>query len=515
MQRPRLARVQGSDRRRRRPIIGTRHLKATRVTEAHKGPAADKHDEQAETKLPPNPIAMFIEATRFRLSDLAARSHRRVVTHGRDNEPRGGAEGQEVLAGLQPWAFGSLLAGLGWTGSLVSLAGFSSWMPNCIPKCDRALTARPCASRWGSSPVTITGSTLYRFAGKGINLFDLEPYIDAIDPGRYALVILDVGGCSSPWHFRERQRAGDAALQQDRRLHFYLARGWVNVHHASKGDQSGKSATDVGSGAGSQSRAADTHLIIRPHQEENVAVVEAVVRSWPPVDRFCVRWEYPAWQLDPEADPRRLWVAPSARERAKKTRDAHLEEDRQTIVDAMLKIAEPQTMTFIRDLSVGNPRFGIAWASLISDKTIVSAGIIRKGQQPALRRFHSRTGENEPMTQRDSNGITQRDKTCPVAVASGRERPRKGLLLPIRPDAKNTVKRITSGYASSKAEPERFHLVLQVLPDQGGLAALRLREHAKVSLAGLSAEVRRMPRTCPPDAAGRMWTPPAATGNER
>ncbi|MGI6417616.1 MAG: hypothetical protein ACOX1P_18335 [Thermoguttaceae bacterium] len=43
----------------------------------------------------------------------------------------------------------------------------------------------------------------------------------------------------------------------------YAARlntAWVNVHHASKGDQSGKGTTDVGSGAGAQSRAADTHL---------------------------------------------------------------------------------------------------------------------------------------------------------------------------------------------------------------------------------------------------------------
>jgi hypothetical protein len=30
------------------------------------------------------------------------------------------------------------------------------------------------------------------------------------------------------------------------------------------------------------------------------------------------------------------------------------------------------------------------------------------------------------MTQRDSNRITQRDKTCPVAVASGRDKPFKG-----------------------------------------------------------------------------------------
>jgi RecA-family ATPase len=41
---------------------------------------------------------------------------------------------------------------------------------------------------------------------------------------------------------------------------------FVAIHHASKGSQAEKSVTDVGAGAGSMSRAADTHLILRPHE---------------------------------------------------------------------------------------------------------------------------------------------------------------------------------------------------------------------------------------------------------
>ena len=151
--------------------------------------------------------------------------------------------------------------------------------------------------------------------GKGIDLLKLDSYIQSIEPGRYSLVILDAWYRFLPPGYSENDNAQVMALYN--RIDAYtshLGAAWVNVHHASKGDQSGKSTTDVGSGAGSQSRAADTHLIIRPHQDENVAVVEAVVRSWPPVERFCIRWEYPAWQLDTEADPRRLWTA---RERGK------------------------------------------------------------------------------------------------------------------------------------------------------------------------------------------------------
>ena len=230
--------------------------------------------------------------------------------------------------------------------------------------------------------------------GMGVDLFNMAPFIRSIEPGRYSLVILDAWYRFLPPGISENDNAAVMSLYN--RIDAYashLGAAWVNVHHASKGDQSGKSATDVGSGAGSQSRAADTHLIVRPHQEDNVAVVEAVVRSWPPVERFCIRWEYPAWQLDPEADPRKLWATPSARERAKESRDAHLEEDRQAIVSAMLKAAEPQTKTFIRDSSVGNPRFGIAWASLITDKTVVSAGTIRKGNNRPYEGFVLAGGE--------------------------------------------------------------------------------------------------------------------------
>ena len=60
------------------------------------------------------------------------------------------------------------------------------------------------------------------------------------------------------------------------------------VHHTTKGLQGDKGVTDVGAGAGSQSRAADTHLILRPHQQEGVVVLDAAVRSWPPLQPRCL-----------------------------------------------------------------------------------------------------------------------------------------------------------------------------------------------------------------------------------
>ena len=46
---------------------------------------------------------------------------------------------------------------------------------------------------------------------------------------------------------------------------------FINIHHSSKGDQSNKSVTDVGAGAGVLSRAVDTHITLRPHELEDFA----------------------------------------------------------------------------------------------------------------------------------------------------------------------------------------------------------------------------------------------------
>ncbi|MGE3110089.1 MAG: AAA family ATPase [Vicinamibacterales bacterium] len=78
---------------------------------------------------------------------------------------------------------------------------------------------------------------------------------------------------------------------------------FVLVHHTSKGSQSGKLITDVGAGAGVQSRAADSHLVLRPHAQDGVICVAAEVRSWPRVESFCLRWDFPVWRRDDSCDP--------------------------------------------------------------------------------------------------------------------------------------------------------------------------------------------------------------------
>jgi hypothetical protein len=81
-----------------------------------------------------------------------------------------------------------------------------------------------------------------------------------------------------------------------------LAKRWgaavVIIHHSSKGDQSEKALTDVGAGAGSIARAADTHLAIRPHEQPGFHVLEAVTRSFPSPEPVSIRFTYPTWHAE-------------------------------------------------------------------------------------------------------------------------------------------------------------------------------------------------------------------------
>lgn len=106
----------------------------------------------------------------------------------------------------------------------------------------------------------------------------------------------------------------------------------VLIHHASKGGQSDKDVTDVGSGAGAISRAADTHLILRPHEEDNAVVLDARLRSWEPLAPIGLRWFFPVWEPDDNLDPSLL----KGRRKPTEEREAEADKDEcQKILDAL------------------------------------------------------------------------------------------------------------------------------------------------------------------------------------
>jgi RecA-family ATPase len=96
------------------------------------------------------------------------------------------------------------------------------------------------------------------------NLDRLAVQLDELKPGDYKAIILDAFYRFVPSGASENDNQAmmsmyntlDAIAQK-------LGCVFIVIHHASKGSQGEKSVTDVGSGAGSMSRATDTHLVIR------------------------------------------------------------------------------------------------------------------------------------------------------------------------------------------------------------------------------------------------------------
>jgi len=153
--------------------------------------------------------------------------------------------------------------------------------------------------------------------GRSLDLFALEHYFRDIRPGDYRLIILDAFYRFLPIGTDENSNADITGLYNCiDRLADRLQACFIFVHHTSKGLQSNKAVTDVGSGAGAMSRASDTHLILRPHKEEGVFVLDALTRSFPPPERCCLRWNFPLFELAPELDPDDL-AEPTSRRRQK------------------------------------------------------------------------------------------------------------------------------------------------------------------------------------------------------
>lgn len=133
--------------------------------------------------------------------------------------------------------------------------------------------------------------------GRGCNLKALGHYVSKIEAGHYRLIICDAWYRFVPHGTSENDNAGIMSLYN--LLDDYAAQSaaaWLVIHHASKGNQGEKSITDVGAGAGAQSRAADTHIILRPHEEDGCHVLQAVTRSFATIEPLGLRWHFPLWR---------------------------------------------------------------------------------------------------------------------------------------------------------------------------------------------------------------------------
>ena len=134
--------------------------------------------------------------------------------------------------------------------------------------------------------------------GNLLSITDLETLLMQYEPGDLTLIVMDA-------KYRFFGELEENSNEDQTTFHNIIDRVAkhlecviVLIHHSTKGDQSGKSVTDVGSGGGAQSRAADCHLVLRPHAEDGLAVLDAAVRTFAPVEPQTIRWNFPLWTLE-------------------------------------------------------------------------------------------------------------------------------------------------------------------------------------------------------------------------
>jgi hypothetical protein len=184
--------------------------------------------------------------------------------------------------------------------------------------------------------------------GRLLDIFTLGAYFRDLQPGRFRVIILDAFYRFMPVDTDENDNGTMANVYN--RLDSYadhLGCCFALIHHTSKGNQSAKGVTDVGAGAGSQSRATDTHLVLRPHEQDDVVVLEAAVRSWPPVMPRCLRWAFPVWMADDNLDPSLLRSEKPKKHERSKAADEKPEN-------------EWSTERFVRECVMDTPRTKVA-----------------------------------------------------------------------------------------------------------------------------------------------------------
>lgn len=154
--------------------------------------------------------------------------------------------------------------------------------------------------------------------GKLRNLSEIGQKLKTIPQGKYKLVIIDAFYRTLPDGTDENDNGAIARLYNQ--VDQYAAKlgcAFALIHHSSKGNQSGKSVTDVGAGAGSQSRAVDTHMIIRPHEVDDVFVMDTAIRSWAPIEPMAIAWNWPLFIPTQEVDTSALMGMAKEKEKPK------------------------------------------------------------------------------------------------------------------------------------------------------------------------------------------------------
>ena len=145
---------------------------------------------------------------------------------------------------------------------------------------------------------------VWNLRGKWKSIADLVAWLPKFKEAGYRMIVIDAFYRALPKDTDENDNGSIASIYN--LIDTFANKvgcSFVLIHHTSKGNQSQKSITDVGAGAGSQSRAADTHLILREHKDDGFLVLEAVVRSFPRQEPIVLQKAFPLMLPDYDRNP--------------------------------------------------------------------------------------------------------------------------------------------------------------------------------------------------------------------
>ena len=181
--------------------------------------------------------------------------------------------------------------------------------------------------------------------GTGVDIDGLKAKLDEVGGSRFDIIVIDALYRILPAGASENDNAAMTSLYNKLDS---IASGndaaIVCVHHTSKGSQSDKAVTDVGSGAGAISRAADTHLVIRQHAEEGFCVIDAVTRSGKSPGSVTGKFDFPLWTKS-DRDPELKSANPKFG-KANESRKSVGAENRAMVLGAITNDSKPRSRAY-------------------------------------------------------------------------------------------------------------------------------------------------------------------------
>lgn len=265
------------------------------------------------------------------------------------------------------------------------------------------------------------GLQMWPMRGEGITYESMRQLLDYWKSNDYkpALVILDAS-------YRFLGPNDDENSNADTTRNYNLLDAYANefncsfilIHHASKGVQANKAITDIGAGAGAQSRAADCHIVLVEHEHPNTFVLRAAVRSSrTPEDLAIRRDEFGLWTAEPAVDISRIVGSPEAAEKRKIDMEAMRRELKHAErVDTLRKWLARNPGDHLKSqmeaCGMPSPKANLQSAidTLVSTGELVTIeGKDGKERNRTLYRFTEKPAGGEKATAED----------CPVEVGSG------------------------------------------------------------------------------------------------